>query len=240
MPRFFPFFKITAVLVLLINLSLPLICSGNEIQYVSDILIITLREGPSTKYKIIKTLKTDTPLEILESKDRYHRVRTDDGTEGWVLQQYVSSKTPKAQIITNLKEKVNELEEKLQQVTERNSRLETEIANLKNTHTQTKKELESTTSNVTETMSRTRNQLEQITLQYNTLLNQSKNVVAMTKENETLISSNNKFKKEIDSIRQENTHLKRSGILKWFLAGAGVLLIGFIAGKMGQSKKKYY
>ena len=37
-----------------------------DTQYVSDKLIITMRDGKSTDFKIIKTLKTGTPVDVLE------------------------------------------------------------------------------------------------------------------------------------------------------------------------------
>ncbi len=227
-------------IVLFASLLTPALCIGADIQYVSDVLIITLREGPSNKHKRVKTLKTDSRLEVLEKKGRYLYVRTSEGVEGWVLKQYVSSKTPKAQIITNLKKKMSGMEETLQRLKDRNARLETEVKNLQTTHAKTQKTLEVTETSSKDTMMRTKGQLDQMTQRYNTLLNQSKHVVELTDENEALLSSNNKLNKELEYLQQENTHLKRSGMMKWFLAGGGVLLAGFVAGKMGSSKKKYY
>ena len=40
-----------------------------DTRYVGDQLVITLRQGKSTKHKIVKTLKTGTPVEILEEED---------------------------------------------------------------------------------------------------------------------------------------------------------------------------
>ena len=87
--------KLIFFLLLLLPLTLPagIVCA--ETQYVSDQLIITLREGKGNEYKIIKTLKAGTPLEIIEENERYLKVRTESGSEGWVLKQYVTEETPK-------------------------------------------------------------------------------------------------------------------------------------------------
>ncbi len=71
-------------------------------QYVSDELVITLREGRGNEYRIIKMLRRDTPLEILGEAEQYLRVRTKEGLEGWVLKQYITSETPKTAVITGL------------------------------------------------------------------------------------------------------------------------------------------
>jgi len=78
-------------------------------QYVSDELIITLREGKGNEYKIIRMLPVGTPLLIIEESDQYLRVRTQDGREGWVLKQYITSEIPKAQIIAGLKQEIDRL-----------------------------------------------------------------------------------------------------------------------------------
>src|SRR4030042_5612234 len=68
-------------------------------QYVSDELVIHLREGKGNEYKIIKMLRNGTPLNILEEAEQYLKVRTEEGLEGWVLKQYITSETPKTAII---------------------------------------------------------------------------------------------------------------------------------------------
>ena len=66
-----------------------------ETLYVSDQLIITLRRGKSSSHKILTTLKTGAPLEVLEKAegDEYVKVRTSDGIEGYVLLEFIVTKT---------------------------------------------------------------------------------------------------------------------------------------------------
>ncbi len=78
-------------------------------QYVSDQLVITLRAGKGNEYKIIKMLTAGTPLEIIEEEKDYLKVRTQDGQEGWVLTQFITSETPKAQIIAGLRQELDRL-----------------------------------------------------------------------------------------------------------------------------------
>jgi len=44
---------------------------------------------------------------------------------------------------------------------------------------------------------------------------------------------------ETKRLKKENARLQKTGMIRWFLAGAGVLLIGLIAGRVSR-KKKYY
>jgi SH3 domain protein len=84
-------------------------------RYVSDMLIITLRETPNTDGRVLRTLRTDTPVEVLEESGRYLRVRTEAGEEGWVGEQYITHETPKPIIIAQLKDEMNRLREKIEE-----------------------------------------------------------------------------------------------------------------------------
>jgi len=79
-------------------------------------LVITLRTGQGQGYKVIKTLKTDTPVEVLEESENYLRVRTEEGEEGWVAKQYITSEVPKPIIIEGLKEETNKLNARVEEL----------------------------------------------------------------------------------------------------------------------------
>jgi SH3 domain protein len=78
-------------------------------EYVSDELVITMRAGKGNEYKIIKMLTAGTPLEIIQEDQQYLGVRTQDGQEGWVLKQFITSETPKAKVIAGLKQEIDRL-----------------------------------------------------------------------------------------------------------------------------------
>ena len=96
-------FSIKLILFLFTFLFIHTIAAA-ETMYVSDQLLITLRRGKSTEHKILNTLKTGTPLEILdrEEKDNYVKVRLQSGEEGYVLSQYLTNDTPKLVLISRL------------------------------------------------------------------------------------------------------------------------------------------
>ncbi|MEZ5557153.1 MAG: TIGR04211 family SH3 domain-containing protein [Pseudomonadales bacterium] len=65
-----------------------------ETAYIVDELLVPLRSGPSTSYRILhRGLPSGTALDVLErdSDSGYARVRTPSGTEGWVPIQYLVS-----------------------------------------------------------------------------------------------------------------------------------------------------
>ena len=115
--------KLTSIVVFVMFILIPGTVGSAlaDTQYVSDMLILCLRAGPGNEYKVIRNLKTDAPLEVLEEDELYLKVRTDQGEEGWVLRQYISSKTPKPIIIAALKRDIKQLEATVEKLEERHS-----------------------------------------------------------------------------------------------------------------------
>ena len=230
-------------LILLFVLFIPLSVSVGpahaDRRYVSDMLIITLREGQGREYKKIRTLKTGTPIEVLEESERYLRVRTQEGEEGWVAKQYISSEIPKPLIIEGLKQETNRLGARVEELEKRQALLLDQLKDAERSHDAKVKELEKNAENYRQEVSRTTMELKQITENYNTLLDQSKNVLELTSEHDRLQEENAQLDTEVARLNQENARLRRTAMLRWFLAGAGVFLIGLIAGRISR-RKKYY
>lgn len=226
--------KFILLFALLIPLSISVGSSHADTRYVSDMLILTLREGQGSQYKAIRTLKTGTPIEVLEESARHLRVRTQEGEEGWVEKQYISSEKPKAVIIAGLNKEANRLKARIEELQKDQATLLDQLNAAKRSHTVKVKET-----------SRLNTELTQITEKYNTLLDKSKNVAELIKENDRLYgendrlqAANDRLNMEAEHLRQEIARLRRREMIWLFLAGAGVFFVGLIAGKV--SKKKRY
>ncbi len=85
-------------------------CLFAEKGYVSDMLILSLKEGPGRQYNTIKTLRSNTPIEIISTADRFLKIQTEEGDVGWVESQYVTKEIPKTLIIEQLNNKIAQLE----------------------------------------------------------------------------------------------------------------------------------
>ncbi len=55
---------------------------------------LNLRDGPGTTYAVVGNAPRGARLTILESGAEWHRVRTDDGTEGWAAARFVTLDAP--------------------------------------------------------------------------------------------------------------------------------------------------
>lgn len=83
-----------------------------ETGYVSDMLILSLKEGAGRQYNTLRTLRSNTAVEILETTDKFLKVKTEEGDIGWVESQYITHEVPKTIIIEQLTEKIALLEGK--------------------------------------------------------------------------------------------------------------------------------
>jgi SH3 domain protein len=87
-----------------------------ETRYVVDTLIITVRSGQGEQYRIIKTIPSGTAMEILESSEEWSQVRLKDGTEGWVLNQYISPNPTARQRLAQAEQQVEKLQRSNEQL----------------------------------------------------------------------------------------------------------------------------
>jgi SH3 domain protein len=72
---------------------------------------------------------------------------------------------------------------------------------------------------------------------YNTLLEQAGNVVEIAAERDQLQQINKKMETDVTALREKNDKLAESRMIKWFLAGGGVFLFGWIIGKISRKKR---
>ncbi len=220
--------------------------SGKDIRYVGDFIVITLRAGMGDEYKVLKVLKTDTPLEVLEEDDNFIRVKTATGEEGWVRSRYVASAVPKPIIIEGLRQEINKLKQDIEMleknVAEMSRQKNIEIEQNENTTMQLQKQLKGKENEIAVIKKET----GQAKSKYSKLLESSSNVAELVKELEEFKKNNSALNKEIGELKSTNQHLKskkeelvRLRLLKWFLSGGGVLFVGFILGWIFK-RKDYY
>jgi SH3 domain protein len=179
-------------------ISLSLVFSGmsgyaqSRTGYVTDMLILTFRQGPGPSHEVLKTLESNTRLTILDEKDNYYKVRLSSGDTGWVDKQFVTFETPKAEIIENMK---NEY-----------AALEKEFSALSADYEQLKNKMAAISGNTDDL--------------YETL-----------QKNKDLENENAQLTIRVEKLEKKSETLFKTGMIKWFLAGFGVILFGWILGQ---------
>ena len=234
--------KFFSIFISLLLLSIVVLSSSvmADTRYVDDLLVITLRQGKSSKHRILRTLKTGTALEVLEEDESYLKVRTADGLEGFVLRQYISTSPPKKQLIKRLEGKNKDLQQKITQFDKTNDDLKAQIGVMQENHAQELLELTGRSSLTEEALQQIQQEQEVIAENYSTLLGQSENVVAIAEERDQLLMDRSKLTSEVTSLRDQNEKLSDNRMIKWFLAGGSVFLLGWIIGKISRKKRTRY
>ncbi len=198
-----------------------------DTRYVSDQLVITLREGMGNRYRVIRTLKTDTPMEVLSDEGRYLYVQLRNGVKGYVLKQYVSKKTPKTVKIARLKDEVDVLRKQLQQHNKSKSALEQQWQQMKQQLADKEQQL-----------SAVNEELRQTKEQFARLQSKAQAVIQIDAERQHLKEELATVTDELEQLRNHSNILLKTAMIKWFLAGAGVLFVGWVAGKFSRRKKR--
>ena len=233
------YFSIIFTLIIIAsNIIVPL--AEADTRYVGDELMITLRQGKSKSHKILKNLQTGTPVEVLEEGQAYLKVRTKDGTEGYVLRQYISSKTPKAYRIEELETENTKLLGKINELQTTNSSLEKQLHEIQGKNDQKFSDLAAKSSDTELNLEKALNNERIATEKYNTLVAQSGDIVKIVEERDKLRKENNKLKSGIKALQEKNETIADLRMIKWFLAGAGVLFFGWIIGRISRKKRSRY
>lgn len=185
-----------------------------QTAYVSDVLYITMRTGQGDSFRILKTLKTSTKMEILEKSEdeKYARVRTEDGEEGWVQFRFL------------ITERTNEL--KFEAAQAKLERLQQENAQLKEKYNKTRSELKSTEKERKELDSKA-SKLEKETARMEQV---AAKPIQLDRENKDLRTRNAELNSEVQQLKKEVDQLSGASDRDWFLTGAGVVLLGVIIG----------
>jgi len=185
-----------------------------ETRYITDQTEITLRRGESTRHKIIRMLPSGTPVEVLATNEGsgYSRVRTDDGTVGYVLARQLLEEPVARDRLATLETKLAELQKAPDQLAAQLSQLRSAHEKLTSEH---------------EDLQRERDQLEE---ELATIRHASANVMQITQERSDLRKSVADLTRQAAALQQENVDLKNQTTQRWFLIGAGVVSGGILIG----------
>ena len=198
-----------------------------ETRYVSDELIISVRDGQNQDDNVLGHIRTGTAVDVLEEKGRYLRIKTEDGLEGWVQAQYIISEKPNARIIEDLRNEINEQNTLSDKLLAKKAIYEVRI-----------RELEQEVNINQKNTEKAKSELIELNKKYKNLLSNSENTDELIKKLEKSKQLDSKLKSEISNLKKGSQNPLKSNMTQPFLAGAGVLIVGFILGGLARSRKR--
>ena len=185
-----------------------------ETRYITDQLEATLRTGESVTHRITRMLQSGTPLEVLgtNSKTGYSRVRTQDGKEGFILTRQLMEEAPPRERVIELEAKLQELQQAPDQLTAKLAALQDEYATLERAHAKldsTKRDLEA----------------ELIAVK-----RAAADPLAIAEERNALRKQVSDLARQVEELKAENAEIGNDQAQRWFMIGGGVAFGGLLLG----------
>ena len=207
------------VFCVLIFFSLSAIAAA-EALYVTDSFQITLRTGQGIEHKIVGMIPSGEKVEVIQTEEKWTKIKRKNGVEGWVLTRFLTAEEPSSIKFKTLNYKHENLLKKNQKNIE-------ELEMLRSENSALKIDLKTIRAN-----------FSRLTERHSKLKNESADFLNLK---EKYISNSKVLEEKIKKAENLETRLKERNI-KIFVAGAVVMLIGFVIGLSAKRKKRgiYY
>lgn len=210
--------KPTATLGLALALMLSWACPGlaEKSLYVSDRLQITVRTGPTTDNRVLEMISSGDQVAVLEeNSEGWARVRTASGKEGWVVKRFLMEETPAVV-------RMREIDPQGKSSAQRLEEFKRESAEARRLQGLAESRAAQAEASLTQ------------------LQGDCAEVLKLREEFAKLQEEYQQQGQEVEDLSTEVESLRFSTNLKWFLAGGGVLMVGWLIGlAFGRRKKRW-
>ena len=193
-----------------------------EARYISDKIKIYARAGAGTEFKLIAPLSTGHKVTLLgENEDGWVNIDYGKDRRGWIQKRFLTAVEPAAKRLVKANARIKQLEQSTK----------TKIVSL----TATNKEYRKGNTGLLREVKGLRSKLKKVEKEYKTLREGSGTFLELQAEHKSLLSENQARQERETAILAECELLKTAYRIKWFLAGGGILLIGFFIGLLLQA-----
>ena len=191
--------------------------AAGETRYISDQIRIYARAGAGTEFKLLAPLRTGNPVTLLgETQDGWVKIGYGKDRQGWIQKRFLTTLEPAAKRLKRADARIKQLEQNTK----------AQLASL----TETNKEYRKGNTALLREVKDLRKKLKKVEKDYQTLLADSGEFLELRSAHQNLLKESQERKSREADILSECELLKTAYRIKWFLAGGGVLLIGFFIG----------
>ncbi len=183
-----------------------------ETLYVSDFARVTLRSGPGVDYRVIAMISTGQKVEPLKKAEEWTKVRVSGGKEGWVMNRHLTSEPPSILKVERLTRANKAQREKLAEALSENGRLSERVKQLE-------KSLEAT-----------RTELAALKETHEALKAGAADYMDLKAKYEKAAAALEETRQQAERCEKDLVKLQLHQNIRWFLSGAGVLVVGFFIG----------
>jgi SH3 domain protein len=195
---------------------------ANKTVYVHDLCQVNMRSGPGTNYRVTATLLSGFAVEVLGQQSDWSKVRfmkeDDQAIEGWILNRFLADQPPWA---AQAKSMTSSLKEQLACAVEE------------------KDQLSQSESELTLQLQSASDKLKKLEAEYQSLQAGATDYLKLKEEYESAKIALVKAQDDVDTMARQIDNLKLSQKIRWFIAGAVVLICGWVIGVvMGRYQRK--
>ena len=126
---------------------------AQETQYISDMVLVPVRSGPGTDYRIVnRGLPSGTALLVYDLSDdgEWTEIETRGGTRGWIPTQYLQKEPPAGLLINDLRLELEQVRGERDRLVSQLNQSSTEVTEADETIVELNTTLESTQAELTE------------------------------------------------------------------------------------------
>jgi SH3 domain protein len=215
--------KRKAIMALLFTASVCAVATtvGAETAYVTDSIRLSLRSGPANDQKFLGVVESGQTVDIIKAGEEWTQVRTANGIEGYILSRYLTNQAPAKFRVDQLQEKNKHLSGQVAALMEENQRLKAESEKLAGTITTGRQQIDSLRS------------------EFEAFKKEAAHVTELKEKCDALGSELAQKQDEIMRLKNQANEILNPTNIYWFLAGAGVLLVGFLTGFSIKRKRRW-
>jgi SH3 domain protein len=173
---------------------------------------IPLRSDKGDKHRVVAVIINGSRVQLLKEDGEWAMVCTSNNKKGWMPKRYLSTSPPLKDLVASLQVERDQLKK---QTTEISEQLD-EASEARNQYEQ---ELKACILD-----------RGQIRKSYDSLKEDAANVLNFKKALSETAEELQEVKHKYTIAEQENEHLRDNSRIKWFLAGGGILIVGWIIG----------
>lgn len=206
------------IFILLLIFLFP-VTGETETRYVIGLMKVTFRTGPGEDHRVLAMIKTGQAVEILttesdwtQTEKDWTQVRLPNGKEGWVLSRFLTDKEPFSVALDQAKQKNEKLALQLEALLK-------ESEKQKNTNSALESEF-----------TKNKNKFNELKKSYETLKKESSEFLKLKTDYKKTAAALAADIKKTRKIETELSRMRLQKNIKWFLSGAGVLVLGFLLG----------
>ena len=183
-------------------------------KYITDEFEVTMRSGTSTSNSIVKMLESGAAVTVLDEDlaSQYSLVQSEDGKQGYVLSRFLMDEPAARQTLAALEQRYAEQQSRLDAQADEIRGLETALAQAREDNEALKNTLRASEQELSGVRNAAANTLE--------ILDQNKQLQSVVAQ----------LQQEQARLVEENSELRDTTRLDWFIRGGAVSLIAFVIG----------